>query len=77
MVRRFKVPGFAKSSFSANELSGWQDGIAYTPAEMKDLEAERKVKSAAKRKVSKALMQGTLAQQIPAEHLTLGDNVLG
>lgn len=39
MVRRFKVPNGLKRHFTNNELSGWADGISYTPAEMKDLKA--------------------------------------
>lgn len=40
MVRRFKVPQFARHSLSANELSGWPDGIAYSPIDT--VETKRK-----------------------------------
>lgn len=31
MVKRCKTPSFSRSVFTANELCGWPDGIAYSP----------------------------------------------
>lgn len=31
MVRVVRCPAFARAAFSANELSGWPDGVAFSP----------------------------------------------
>lgn len=35
MVKIVRVPAIAKKLFTANELAGYEDGIKYTPRELK------------------------------------------
>lgn len=56
MVKVCKVPEFSRHIFSGNELSGWADGIAYTPSEIR----ERKREAAAKRKAARLAAIPTL-----------------
>lgn len=49
MVKVCRVPPFAKGIFSANELSGWQDGIAYSPSEIRERKKELLAKRRAER----------------------------
>lgn len=49
MVKVCRVPKFSHQVFSANELSGWADGIAYTPSELR----ERKIAALERRRTER------------------------
>lgn len=36
MVRVIRTPGFSRKLFSGNELSGYEDGVKYTPLEARE-----------------------------------------
>lgn len=42
MVRRVRLPAGANQWFTGNQLSGWQDGVQYTPDETTSKEHKRK-----------------------------------
>lgn len=65
MVKVCRVPVFSKHVFSANELSGWADGIAYTPSELR----ERKREALAKRRVKESVPS---LPAPPVERLEIG-----
>lgn len=49
MVKVCRVPEFSRHIFSGNELSGWQDGIAYTPSEIRERKKEKAARKRAER----------------------------
>lgn len=72
MVRRAKVPRDSSNrimygGFSHRELSGWPDGIRYTPR-------KRKVRKKAKRKEQETIDASTLPKFIP-EALEIGETL--
>lgn len=50
MVRWCRTPSFSRNLFTANELSGWADGIAYSPRQPRK---RRKAKSTGKEERAK------------------------
>ncbi len=67
MVKVCKVPQFSRGLFTHNELSGWADGIAYTPSQLK----EHKIEAARKRR-EKRLSEVVSIPPVPVERLEIG-----
>jgi hypothetical protein len=54
MVKVCRVPKFSYQVFTANELSGWSDGIAYTPQELVENRKEKQRKR--KKKIQESIV---------------------
>ena len=67
MVKVCRTPTFSRGIFSANELSGWADGIAYTPSQIR----ERKQEALARRKAKQEAEIVSLPAP-PVERLEIG-----